>query len=163
MGSPFSLNMEWSKNQQILFFLQSAILGILLGVLFDLITGLMRNKSKAFRSCADILFGPFAAIISFLAALVIMDGQMHPLLFAGCFVGGFIEHISVGVWISKAVSFLSICVQRALGVFFSRIKKLCHLFFIAIKNRKKGEKKQENAKKTHHFFKKRLEFFSDTQ
>ena len=97
--------MEWSKSQQILFLLQSALVGAAIGALFDWLSGWYRERryrKKLF--VADILFGAVSAVGMFLGALVIMDGQLHPLLFFGGLFGFLFEHYAIGKWGSPYVS-----------------------------------------------------------
>lgn len=95
--------MEWTIRQQICFLLQSVCLGAMEGVCLDAITALIPSQKK--RDCfwIDIAFGPFAAVVSFFGALVIMDGQLHPLLLFGVFFGMWIEHIFIGIFLHKVV------------------------------------------------------------
>lgn len=97
--------MEWSKSEQILFLFQSAIVGMLIGAVFDWLSGWYRERryrKKLFF--ADILFGAVSAIGTFFGALVIMDGQLHPLLFFGGLLGLLMEHYVMGKWASRYVS-----------------------------------------------------------
>ena len=94
--------MEWSGEQQLLFLLQSVGLGVGIGLLFDLLTGVgraCRRRMSVFL--LDVLFGVLAGLITFFAALAIMDGELHPLLFFGCFVGFAAEHGTVGSILSR--------------------------------------------------------------
>lgn len=98
--------MEWTGQQQILFFLQSVCVGGMQGLLFDAMTGVGRSLRKIQRAVLDALFGPCAAIVAFLGSLVIMDGQPHPLLLTGYVCGLVIEHLAIGSWVSSAVVFV---------------------------------------------------------
>ena len=99
----FFVNMEWSGRQQIQFLLQSFILGGLLGLCLDIATGLFTARKRRRWLWSDVLFGPFAAVITFFGALVIMDGQLHPLLFIGVALGMLTEHVTVGVYLCREV------------------------------------------------------------
>ena len=98
--------MEWSGGQQISFLLQSIGLGIAQGLLLDVLTGFARIPKHHRWLWTDVLFGPLAALITFFGALVIMDGQLHPLLLFGTFSGMLLEHISVGRCICRFVRFV---------------------------------------------------------
>ena len=49
----------------------------------------------------DAAFGVLAALLTFYGALAIMDGRMHPLLFVGLAVGFWLQHRTVGRWVSR--------------------------------------------------------------
>ena len=95
--------MEWTGQQQIQFLLRSFLLGCLLGFLLDILTGLVRISKHSRWLWTDVLFGPLAAVITFCGALVIMDGQLHPLLFCGIALGMLTEHVTVGTYCSKTL------------------------------------------------------------
>ncbi len=89
---------EWTGAQQVSLFLQSAGLGLLLGVLFDMLGGVqpLLSRRRVIRWTLDILYGTVAAMITFFTALGKMDGVMHPLLFGGILLGMAVEHAGVG-------------------------------------------------------------------
>lgn len=137
----FFVNMEWSGRQQIQFLLQSFMLGGLLGLCLDIATGLFTARKRRRWLWSDVLFGPFAAVITFLGALIIMDGQLHPLLFIGVALGMLTEHVTVGghlcrgvrdirLWVGKCArkgcyygSVLAMLCYRKLVLLFCRSKK----------------------------------------
>lgn len=107
--------MEWTGNQQLLFLLQSAGVGMGLGLLFDSMTGVGRTfRHRIGVFLWDVLFGVVAALVTFFASLAIMDGDMHPLLFIGGGFGFLAEHIGVGIQVSRAVC-LFLCWVGRLG------------------------------------------------
>ena len=117
--------MEWSGRQQIEFLLQSCVLGIVQGALLDVMTGLVFIAKHKRWLWTDMIFGPMAAIITFCGALVIMDGQLHPLLFFGVFFGMTLEHVLIGTRVCRLMRFLrhrsmqTVCmIQRFLRWFF---------------------------------------------
>lgn len=159
--------MEWTGNQQIWFFLQSVLLGCVQGVLLDILTGFARVSHRKKWLWTDVVFGPMAAVITFLGALVIMDGQLHPLLLFGVFSGMAIEHLLVGGWLSRCITqacritrkgfrIIKARVTETILVATARLRKACH----SGENRVKIGK---NSKNCHGFFKKPLEFFNNTQ
>lgn len=94
--------MEWTGNQQLLFLLRSCGVGCVVGVLFDILTGWGRVSGNRYAVFVlDTVFGLPAALITFFGALIITDGRMHPLLFAGVLAGMLAEHFLTGRWISK--------------------------------------------------------------
>lgn len=88
--------MEWSGQQQLQYFLESTMLGLGLGLLFDLHTAVGRLYRRRTMFLLDALFGIPAALITFFASLAITDGRLHPLLFFGILAGGLVGHACVG-------------------------------------------------------------------
>lgn len=103
MEPPFSIGMEWTGRQQLWFLLQSVGLGFVVGLLLDTVTSFVPPMRRHGYLWTDVVFGPFAAVVTFFGALVIMDGQLHPLLLFGVFFGMLIEHISVGIFMHKVL------------------------------------------------------------
>lgn len=140
--------MEWTGKQQTVFLLQSIILGVMQGFALDVITGFVSSSKRKRWLWTDIAFGPLAAVVTFFGALVIMDGQLHPLLLFGVFLGMAAEHIVVGVWMGRIIRRARFLVQKSLqmgcGLFaqmavrFVRRVKSVHLH--RAKRPKKGEK-----------------------
>ncbi len=95
--------MEWTGGQQLGLLMESGGLGLLLGLLFDVNSGLSRATPgrRAARFLRDTLFGLLAALVTFFVSLAIMDGRLHPLLFCGSALGFWLEHISVGRWVAR--------------------------------------------------------------
>lgn len=98
--------MEWSGRQQIYFLLQSVVLGAGQGLLLDVLTGMVRITNRKRWLWTDVIFGPIAAVITFCGALVIMDGQLHPLLFVGVGFGMLMEHVMIGVLVCRCIRFV---------------------------------------------------------
>ncbi len=143
--------LEWSGTQQLLLLLQSSGLGVALGLLFDVLGGLLRAKppAKWMRFIADTLFGLVAGLVTFYASLAIMDGQLHPLLFVGSGIGFAAAHLSVGMLLAKGL-----CrARRSWMRMWAVLGTLCVRFLGAVYDRicrlkgKKGSTSEENAKK----------------
>lgn len=104
---------EWSGCTQLLSLLQSTLAGALLGVAFSVFTGWGRSRQSAMaRFVLDVTFMLLAALATFFASLVIMDGQLHPLLFGGLVLGAAVEHILIGRWISAGVCRLLVAIRK---------------------------------------------------
>ncbi len=90
--------MEWTGEQQLFLLLQSGMLGVVLGVVFDFCTIVdkCRRRHRWMAFLCDILFFVLAAFITFFFSLAVMDGRMHPLLFVGSGVGILLEHWLIG-------------------------------------------------------------------
>lgn len=98
--------MEWSGRQQIEFLLQSCVLGVVQGFFLDVMTGFVFVAKRKRWLWTDVIFGPIAAIVTFCGALVIMDGQLHPLLFFGVFLGMALEHFAIGTYMCRLMRYL---------------------------------------------------------
>ncbi len=147
---------EWTGSQQLLFLLQSGGLGFGLGFLFDVFTGLGRTGSRCQRFWLDSFFGILAALITFFGSLAIMDGVLHPLLFAGILVGFLAEHASVGWlvsrWLFSAVRWSSEILQKILDVLETILQKFpLFLRFLWEKIRSHRPKCKKNRKKIRFF------------
>lgn len=95
--------MEWTGYQQVFFFVQSVMVGAVICVGFDLVTALTQRQPHRSYLIFDVIIGPVAALLVFFGALSIMDGQLHPLLITGSFLGILAEHFTLGVWLKKFV------------------------------------------------------------
>lgn len=96
--------MEWTEIQQIICLLQSILLGVVLGLLFELFTAWVRlSQSPVVKFMLDTLYGAASGVVTFFSALIITDGQMHPLLFFGSFCGFLCEHYSMGRFFSRGI------------------------------------------------------------
>ena len=104
--------MEWTGEQQILFLLQSAILGFAQGLAMDFIVGFAPVSNHKTFLWVDIVFGPASAVVTLCGALLIMDGQLHPILLFGIFLGMAISHFSIGRFLCGAVRKMRISARR---------------------------------------------------
>lgn len=107
------------------FFGQSICLGGVIGILLDASSGLGRNQTKTYRFWLDVIFGPLAAVVMFLGSLVIMDGQLHPVLFCGAFVGLLLEHLLFGRYLAESVVILRKCVRKMTAYFGKICVRVC--------------------------------------
>ncbi len=141
MGPPFSLSMEWTGRQQIWFLLQSVGLGIVEGLLLDTVTSFIPPVKRNCYFWTDVAFGPFAAVVTFFGALVIMDGQLHPILFMGCALGMILEHVILGMWLAKWIYCMRLFFGK-IGVFLgSTLKSMGRITKKRRKSRKNREKR----------------------
>lgn len=101
-------------------------------MLLDFVSGLERNRSRVYRFWLDVAFGPLAAVLLFLGSLVIMDGQLHPLLLLGALLGLVLEHLTVGVYLSKTVFFLRKFLRKSVAIcakIFIDLHAVCRKIF----------------------------------
>lgn len=86
------------------FLLESICVGLIQGGVFDIFEGLGRCGTRRRRVWLDIVFGPLSALLLFFCGLVILNGQIHPLLLIGSAIGMLVEHITIGVYLSATVA-----------------------------------------------------------
>lgn len=108
-----------------IFLLQSIFLGITQGFVLDVVTGMTRSAKRKRWLWTDVLFGPVLAVTTFFGALVIMDGQLHPLLLFGVFLGMVTEHVIVGVWIGRILCKLRRIIRNSVRVSYDFFARLC--------------------------------------
>ena len=147
--------MEWSGQQQIQRLLQCVVLGTLQGFLLDILTGVACVRKRRKWLWTDVLFGPIAAIITFFGALVIMDGQLHPILLLGVFGGMALEHVSMGIVIRRTVACIRFWTAQSLCFlyrFFLRIGVAVGRLLVL---RGRASKNTEKQRKICRFFKKK--------
>lgn len=95
--------MEWTGWEQVRFLMESIVVGIGQGLFIDIVTGIAHGSKRKRWLWTDVVCGPIAAVITFFGALVIMDGQLHPLLLFGVFLGMLAEHIAVGSRLERMI------------------------------------------------------------
>lgn len=146
--------MEWNGKQQLLFLIQSSVIGNIVGLLFDGISGYFRGRS--YRNClfvADVFLGLVAAIITFFGALVITDGYLHPVLFVGVGIGFVSEHYLLGQWLSRWFHFAHTKMSRVFACVLNYLDDLsldfqnylCKTRSIKREKLKKAKKTRKNA------------------
>ena len=141
--------MEWTGWQQISFLLYSVLLGCGQGLLLDVITGIIHFKRGKRLLWSDVIFGPLAAVITFLGALVIMDGQLHPLLLCGVLLGMVCEHVLIGVWIGRGLWRGRQCVEKYARFVWSKMSRVSTISNQQNeKRRRRSIKRVKKAKKT---------------
>lgn len=161
--------MEWTGAQQVALLLESGGLGVLLGLIFDIVGGFVRGgvHSRWRLFLADVFFGLLAALVTFFGSLAIMDGQMHPLLFGGCLLGFLAEHIGPGRQVGRLVCRLRRWMRRVLEAIcmgaealMSRVFGVVNRVFGVLKAKKsclkeENEKNGEKNRKKFRFFQKK--------
>ena len=142
-------NIEWTGGQQITFFVQSVVLGIVVGVLLDVAFAMLCRNARRRWLLFDVLSGPQTALLVMFGALVIMDGHLHPLLLLGSILGMVVEHLTLAGVIRWGIKYLY-CFARLLKQIVlecgRRLWSMIHAFlriFIAIR------KKSRNLMKKH--------------
>ena len=72
------------------------MLGFGQGALLDCVTVLSQLKGRRRWLWTDVFIGPVLAVITFFGALLICDGQLHPVVLLGVLAGMGVEHVSIG-------------------------------------------------------------------
>lgn len=153
--------MEWTWQQQAHLFLQSGGVGFALGMVYDVFRAAETGRTARVRAFVlDALFGVTAALVTFYAALAIMDGRLHPLLFAGCGIGFAAQRRSVGrltgrIWrrVFAALGRFRRGVGRRMDDGSDRIRRRISRLR-TVKPSVSGEKGSKKRKKFHFFRKK---------
>ena len=162
VSGPTFLNRGWSAVEnavsvQTIEFLYSALLGIGIGVLYDIIR-LIRfymSDSRVVVALFDVLFWVSATISLLVFVLTVSDGRMRWYVLFGAFAGGFVYMASASeiffsvlkglIDILKTILKLS---TRPVYFFLRSIKKGMKKVEISIleSNRKRTEKKKERIR-----------------
>ena len=144
---------EWTGRQQLLFLLQSGGLGFGLGFLFELFTASAFCGGRRRRFLLDAAFGVVAALVTFFGALAIMDGDFHPLLFAGIGVGFIAEHMGPGAFLRLVLVRVFRTTDRICGWSLDKVEGLLQKIPHFFKRRKpKNDIGEEIYKKNHKKF-----------
>ena len=103
-GFSADMEIEWTGHQQLMFLLESICAGLLLGAVFGIFNGVGHIRNRRGRVfLLDVLYFVLAAVITFFSSLVVMDGQLHPLLFIGILCGAVISYLLLGRFLSRLV------------------------------------------------------------
>ena len=140
--------MEWGVGAQLPLLCQCAPIGACIGFFFDCMSGWLRHCSYRRRLfVADALFGGFAALVTFFGALVVLDGQMHPMLFFGVLIGFLVEHWVVGKWIGRLLCRTHVFVSRFVRDFIhcmdSKLVGFCRYLQRIVRKTQKMRKNQD--------------------
>ena len=107
--------------QQLNVLLQSTALGGGIGTLFDVCGGFWRGKKyRRQMFLTDVVLCALSAVITFFGALIVADGQLHPVLFVGILLGVVAEHYAVGRWLGF-LSFKMHTIARHTAAYFKKI------------------------------------------
>ena len=120
------MEIEWSWMQQIAFLMYSIPVGIVLGILLNVFNGFERlMKIRLNNFILDVAFAILSAVITFLSALVITDGQIHPVLFIGQLLGFLLVHYFCGKYISKCIYQLCKFLIKVVGCCRGLLSHIC--------------------------------------
>ena len=109
--------MEWATVQQFPVLWKSILVGVIIGVPFDVYSGFWRGKRYRFPLfLSDCLFGALSAVITFFGALAISDGYLHPMIFMGVTAGWICEHWLIGRWLAWLFHKIHCAINKAFWV-----------------------------------------------
>lgn len=146
--------MEWTQQQQIYFLLQSFILGFSQGVTLDVVTGLVCGNRRRWL-WTDVLFGPFAAVTTFLGALLICDGQLHPVMLLGVALGMGGEHVAIGRYLQWGIVHCVRMAGKIRSLISQKVRQFGRFF---TQKQLRVDHNAKNRKKMGRFSKKDLNF-----
>ncbi len=149
--------MEISVSEQALDFLAACLLGVGLGVLYDLfrILRLALWRGRWIVAMEDLLFWMTAAATTFLFQLVNSDGQMRFYILLGELLGFTVYYFTVGALVFRASRLIIDFIKRILRFFYRiLIRPFVKLFvFIFRKIRNLFVHVVSKCKKAKHFCK----------
>lgn len=103
------------------------MLGFGQGALLDCVTVLSQLKGRRRWLWTDVFIGPVLAVITFFGALLICDGQLHPVILFGVLAGMGVEHASIGFLLRWLISRLARILRR-IGRAICRVLRMCKQF-----------------------------------
>lgn len=124
-----------SVSQQTMTFLQSLLLGVALGILYDVfrILRLMIPSGRIISFLEDILYFTLCGIITFAFLLAVNNGIIRAYLLAGEALGTVVYYLTVGKLVyriaDKIISLIKKTLYLLYRVFLLPFVKLFHLLF----------------------------------
>lgn len=143
-------------SDQILMFISSVGPGVIIGLLYDVVTSFFGRlgKNTALTIAGDLLFGVTATLISFFYMVIYNSGTVRLNIIIAQLVGAIAFHITMGKYVAKIVGFLSMAIGKAVAVlglplrFVARkIRGVCSKTDVSKLHMKK-KKAPENSKAT---------------
>lgn len=121
-------------SEQLIFFLKSILLGILLGLIFDVfkILRLSIKHSNIFIFIEDILFFCMAAVFSYNFMINISFGQIRLFILSGHLIGFILYKLSISNFIVKFVVYIISLLTKIVKLFFDFMIKPLYEFILYI-------------------------------
>lgn len=106
-------------SDQILMFISSVGPGVIIGLLYDVVTSFFARISEntALTIAGDLLFGVSATMISFFYMVIYNSGTVRLNIIIAQLIGAVAFHMTMGKYVAKAVGFVSMVVGKAVAVF----------------------------------------------
>ena len=104
-------------SDQVLMFIASIGPGVIIGILYDIITSFFGrlSKSNAVIIIGDLLFGITATLISFFYMVVYNSGTVRLNIVIAQIIGAVAFHITMGKYVARIVGFISMIIGKAVA------------------------------------------------
>lgn len=121
-------------SNQVLIFISSIGPGIILGLLYDVISAFFGKLSKksAFVIAGDIIFGITATLISFFYMVIYNNGIVRLNIIVAQVIGAVAFHYTLGRYVVRVVGFISMIIGKTVAtvsypaiLLFGKMRKLC--------------------------------------
>lgn len=121
-------------SDQVLMFISSVGPGVIIGLLYDVVTSFFGrlSKNRAVTIAGDLLFGVTATLISFFYMVIYNSGTVRLNIIIAQFIGALAFHITMGKYVAKIVGFVSMVIGKAVATFsfpltfvIGKIGRLC--------------------------------------
>ncbi len=155
-----------SVSVQTLEFIYSALLGLCLGALFDVmrVARVYIPKSRAITAVMDVLYWIFAIIALLAFILTVSGGRMRWYLLFGAFAGGFVYIAALSEIVFKILKASVLILKRILSLLTRPVFLLLRCIWRAGKNaerriqgRVRSNRKKRNEKRKKKDLQKKLE------
>lgn len=129
-------------------FLNSAMLGAVIGVLYDLIAVLRSflPSKRVITFAFDLLFWIIAIIALFAFVMLYTDGQMRWYFLLGNFFGIFIYKYTISALFFKSIRIIIKVAVKALGILSSPMYRLADKMYQSLKRIKRNRRSKERGK-----------------
>ena len=96
-------------SDQILMFISSVGPGVIIGLLYDVVTSFFGRlgKNTSLTIAGDLLFGVTATLISFFYMVIYNSGTVRLNIIIAQLIGAIAFHMTMGKYVAKAVGFVS--------------------------------------------------------
>ena len=105
-------------SDQILIFISSVGPGVIIGLLYDVVTSFFGRISKntALIIAGDLLFGVSATLISFFYMVIYNSGTVRLNIIIAQLIGAVAFHMTMGKYVAKVIGFASMVVGKVVAV-----------------------------------------------
>ena len=105
-------------SDQILIFISSVGPGVIIGLLYDVVTSFFGRISKntALTIAGDLLFGVTATLISFFYMVIYNSGTVRLNIIIAQLIGAVAFHMTMGKYVAKIVGFAAILMGKVIAI-----------------------------------------------
>lgn len=102
-------------SDQVLMFISSVGPGVIIGILYDVITSFFGrlSKKRGVIIAGDLLFGLSATLISFFYMVIYNSGIVRLNIIIAQIIGAVAFHITMGKYVARVIGFVSAVVGKA--------------------------------------------------